>query len=98
MRFGNRHLLCLCQLDFLFSGHHFVLNVFFYIKGYNRKHPYFGALIGRFANRIAKASFTLDGTEYKLAANNGVNTVHGGLKGFDKVWATLNIKLIAGKN
>src|SRR5882724_1037481 len=57
------------------------------LKGYLDGHPYFGALVGRVGNRIAKASFTLDGKEYKLAANNGPNTLHGGKKAFDKaVW------------
>jgi aldose 1-epimerase len=55
------------------------------LSGYLQKPPYFGALIGRYGNRIGDAKFTLDGKEYKLAANNGKNALHGGLKGFDKV-------------
>ena len=47
--------------------------------------PYFGCQVGRYANRIANAKFILNGNEYKLAANNNGNTLHGGLKGFDKV-------------
>jgi aldose 1-epimerase len=62
------------------------------LEGYLGSHPYFGAATGRVANRIAKARFTLDGKEFKLAANNGPNTLHGGLKGFDKVvWKAADV-------
>ena len=54
---------------------------------YKTENPYFGALIGRYGNRIGKAQFTLDGTTYKLSANDGENTLHGGTKGFNQqVW------------
>lgn len=58
------------------------------LSGYLQKgNPYFGALVGRFANRIGNARFTLDGKTYTLAANNQKNALHGGLKGFDKqIW------------
>src|SRR6185295_11854331 len=57
------------------------------IDSYASKNPYFGVIAGRYANRIANAKFTLDGKEYTLAANNGPNSLHGGVKGFDKhIW------------
>ena len=55
------------------------------LKSYVENSPYFGAMVGRFANRIAWGEFTLDGVKYKLARNNGNNALHGGVKGFDKV-------------
>ncbi len=57
------------------------------LNGYLTDSPYFGAIVGRYGNRIGNARFVLDGVEYKLPANDGKNCLHGGTKGFDKrVW------------
>lgn len=65
------------------------------LSGFLQKgNPYFGALIGRYANRIANGKFSLDGKEYTLAGNNNGNSLHGGNKGYDKVW--WNIEKLPG--
>jgi aldose 1-epimerase len=55
------------------------------LDGYLGNNPYFGAIIGRYGNRIGNARFKLNGQEYKLAANDGANALHGGRKGFNRV-------------
>jgi aldose 1-epimerase len=63
------------------------------MEDYLTKNPYFGTITGRYANRIGGAKFTLDGAQYKLAVNNGPNTLHGGVKGFDKqLWQAKEVK------
>ena len=58
-------------------------SVYGYVKGV----PYFGAIVGRYGNRIGHAQFTLEGNTYNTPKNDGDNTLHGGIKGFDKrVW------------
>ena len=67
------------------------------LDGYLKEHPFFGAVVGRYGNRIGKASFTLDGKTYKLAANNGPNHLHGGVRGFDKyLWTAEVLKGVTG--
>ncbi len=63
------------------------------LDGFVANSPYFGAIVGRYGNRIAKGEFALNGKTYHLAKNNGENALHGGLKGFDKViWQAEAVK------
>ncbi|MCC7339896.1 MAG: galactose mutarotase [Bryobacterales bacterium] len=60
------------------------------LDGYLGTQPYMGATVGRYANRIAKGKFTLNGKTHSLAVNNGANALHGGIKGFDKrMWSAI---------
>jgi aldose 1-epimerase len=62
------------------------------LAGYVPNPPYLGAIVGRFANRIARARFTLDGALHRLAANDGPNHLHGGVEGFDqRIWSATPI-------
>ena len=60
------------------------------LRDYEKEHPFFGALVGRYGNRIAQGKFSIDGREYSLPLNNGDNHLHGGNEGFDKkVWTVV---------
>lgn len=62
------------------------------MQGYYERSRFFGCVVGRFGNRIAKGKFTLDEKEYSLAINNGPNALHGGLEGFDKrLWSSVKV-------
>ncbi|MDA9557103.1 galactose-1-epimerase [Vibrio sp.] len=81
MDIGATWLSCTLPLE---DGQREVLLRHGSLEGFYTQGGYMGAVVGRFANRIAKGEFTLEGIDYKLDINNGVNSLHGGLKGFDK--------------
>jgi len=63
------------------------------IDEYLKTPQYFGSTVGRFANRIARGRFSLDGRDYRVPVNNGKNSLHGGTVGFDKVlWSVVSVK------
>jgi aldose 1-epimerase len=67
------------------------------LEGYLPNTPYFGVIVGRYANRIANAAFTLDGVKYTLAKNDGPNSLHGGIKGFNQqIWEGKEFKNAKG--
>lgn len=69
------------------------------LEGYLKNSPFFGAIVGRYGNRIGKGRFSLNGKQYTLAKNNGENTLHGGIKGFDKVvWKAKEVKKKGGNS
>ncbi|MEM9930452.1 MAG: aldose epimerase family protein, partial [Bacteroidota bacterium] len=84
--FGNQVLISNyggIVVSILFDGQEMVVG-YDELAGYQGEQPYYGALIGRYGNRIAKGKFSLVGQSYTLATNNDPNSLHGGLKGFDK--------------
>src|SRR5689334_7959334 len=93
---------CLMSLKVPDRNGHFaeVLLGFDRPEDYEHNKPYFGVVVGRYGNRIARGQFTLNGTKYQLTINDGVNHLHGGIRGFDKVlWkAAAAPPEIAGRN